>query len=90
MTSQDETSNAPGYSSEDAIGSEDGDYDFEVPQPPPARDAASKSRSSSGGSSSLGKRKASIEADDYINENPELYGLRRSVCLTFHAYNALD
>ena len=87
MASQDEGSNGPGYSSEDALGSMDGEYDLEAPQPPSTRNAAFKYRSSSGASSTLGKRKSPVEEEDYMNENPELYGLRRSVCLSVHAYN---
>ena len=88
MASQDEVSNGPGYSSEDALGSMDGEYDLEASQPPPTRNAAFKSRSSSRGSSTLGKRKSPVEEEDYMNENPELYGLRRSVCLSVHARDA--
>ena len=80
MTSQDERSNAQAYSSEDAMGSDDGEFDLESPlPPPPARVATSGSPSPSEGSSRRGKRKASVEEEDYINVNPELYGLRRSV-----------
>ena len=81
MTSQDDESNDHGYSSEDAMGSEDGEYDLEPPIPPPHREATSESPCSTQSSSTYGKRKASVEPDDY-NENPELYGLRRSVCLS--------
>lgn len=81
MTSREERSNAQAYSSEDAIGSDDGDFEFESPPPPPpaARVATSESPAPSEGSSIRGKRKASVEEEDYINGNPELYGLRRSV-----------
>ena len=81
MASPDDGSNVHGYSSEDAMGSEDGEYDSEPPLPPPQRVATSESPCSTQSSSTYGKRKASVEPDDY-NENPELYGLRRSVCLS--------
>ena len=78
-TSSERISNAQGYSSEDALGSDDGDYDMESPLPPhPVRASASESPSSSGSMSVLGKRKASAEQEDYYDD-PELYGLRRSV-----------
>lgn len=62
----------------DAEGEPDGDYDSE--SPPPARANGVRSQSlTSGGSSRSRKRKASVEEDEYITQNPELYGLRRSV-----------
>ena len=61
---------------EDAIGSEDADYDMETP-PSPDASAHRDARSSSQDSRRPAKRKAGIE-DDIMN-NPELYGLRRSV-----------
>lgn len=61
---------------EDAVGSEDADYDMETP-PSPDEEAHRDARSSSHDSRRPAKRKAGIE-DDIMN-NPELYGLRRSV-----------
>ena len=61
---------------EDALGSEDADYDMETP-PSPDAGAHRDARSSSQDSRRPAKRKAGIE-DDIMN-NPELYGLRRSV-----------
>jgi chromodomain-helicase-DNA-binding protein 1 len=62
----------------DAEGEPDADYDSETP--PPAR-ADSRARSSSSQESTRpSKRKASVEDDEHITQNPELYGLRRSVC----------
>ena len=61
---------------EDAIGSEDPDYDMETP-PSPRAGSHRDARSSSQDSRRPAKRKAGIE-DDIMN-NPELYGLRRSV-----------
>ncbi|KAF2735213.1 chromo domain-containing protein 1 [Polyplosphaeria fusca] len=61
----------------DAEGEPDGDYDSETP--PPARDATSRHQSSSSQGSRRGlKRKASVDDDDFMAQNPELYGLRRS------------
>ncbi|KAK0659845.1 Chromodomain helicase hrp3 [Lasiodiplodia hormozganensis] len=62
--------------SEDAEGSEDGDYESETP--PAQSDNEEVDRSSSEDSQRPRKRKASVEDDEYINQNPELYGLRRS------------
>ena len=63
---------------EDALGSDDADYEIESPLPPTiqvTRDALSSSDDSRRPS----KRKAGIEEDEYIMNNPELYGIRRSV-----------
>lgn len=64
---------------EDAPGEEDADFD-EVTPPPEQADAAHRAPSLSESSSRSGKRKAE-EVDDeaYMKQNPELYGLRRSV-----------
>ena len=65
---------------EDALGSDDPDYDIETPaaangtSPPDAR-------SSSQDSPRQRKRKIGVEPDDYMLNDPELYGLRRSVSL---------
>ena len=62
----------------DAEGEADGDYDSE--SPPPEQAESDDARSSvSHESRRPSKRKASPEGDDYITQNPELYGLRRSV-----------
>jgi chromodomain-helicase-DNA-binding protein 1 len=66
----------------DAEGEPDGDYDSE--SPPPARAESSRSRSSTSQESLRpSKRKASVEDDSFMTQNPELYGLRRSVSNTF-------
>ena len=63
---------------EDALGSDDPDYDMATPaaanttSPPDAR-------SSSQDSPRQRKRKIGVEPDDYMLNDPELYGLRRSV-----------
>lgn len=64
---------------EDAIGSDDADYDVEYP-PEPHLSASRDNRLSSNESTTLGKRKMVIDEDDFILNDPELYGLRRSVC----------
>jgi chromodomain-helicase-DNA-binding protein 1 len=63
---------------EDADGEADGDYDSESPAPAEVDGRHSRS-SSSDDSSRPPKRKASVEDDEHITQNPELYGLRRSV-----------
>lgn len=63
---------------EDAIGSDDADYDMETPAAPDltiTRDDASSSEDSR----RYAKRKVGVEHDDHMMNNPELYGLRRSV-----------
>jgi chromodomain-helicase-DNA-binding protein 1 len=61
----------------DAEGEPDGDYDSE--SPPSEQAESDRARSSSVESRRPPKRKASSEKEDYIEQNPELYGLRRSV-----------
>lgn len=63
----------------DAEGEADGDYDSESPPPEQAESDDDARSSVSQDSSRPTKRKASTEGDDYITQNPELYGLRRSV-----------
>ena len=57
----------------------DGDYDIETPPEAPSSPSASE-HSSSEDSIRPPKRKA-LHDEDFIMNNPELYGLRRSVCL---------
>ena len=63
---------------EDAVGSDDPDYDMATP---PTGNAGSHGgdRSSSQDSPRQRKRKAGPEHEDYMLNDPELYGLRRSV-----------
>lgn len=66
---------------EDAVGSDDPDYDMATPptgNAGPYRD----DRSSSQDSPRQRKRKAGPEHEDYMLNDPELYGLRRSVSST--------
>ncbi|EMD61660.1 hypothetical protein COCSADRAFT_96653 [Bipolaris sorokiniana ND90Pr] len=60
----------------DAEGEPDGDYDSD--SPPSEQAESDRARSSSQESARPTKRKASVEKEDYIEQNPELYGLRRS------------
>lgn len=80
QSSQDQNPNTESSSSheEDAIGSDDADYDMETP-PPVEQNVIPDETSSSEDSRSHNKRKASVDQDDYMTSNPELYGLRRSV-----------
>ncbi|KAK4547352.1 hypothetical protein LTR36_001008 [Oleoguttula mirabilis] len=64
---------------EDAPGEEDEEYDADTP-PPGQSDGMRHDRSLSEESTRPGKRKPDLDVDDdeYMKENPELYGLRRS------------
>lgn len=62
----------------DAEGEPDGDYDSDSPPSEQAESDGAQS-SMSHDSQRPPKRKASAEKEDYITQNPELYGLRRSV-----------
>lgn len=64
-------------SDEDAAGEEDGEFDIGTPP----RDNARSARGSSLSSTSSGalKRKPSLDDEEFMQQNPELYGLRRSV-----------
>lgn len=65
---------------EDAPGEEDEDYDADTPPTGPSN-GMRHDRSLSEESMRPGKRKPDLDVDDeeYMKENPELYGLRRSV-----------
>lgn len=66
---------------EDAMGSDDPDYNMATP-PPGNTGSGRDARSSSQDSPRQRKRKAGIEPEDYMLNDPELYGLRRSVSST--------
>ena len=73
-------SDAESSHDEDAMGSDDPDYD--IATPPHANTTSSRdARSSSQDSPRQRKRKIGTEPDEYILKDPELYGLRRSVSL---------
>lgn len=63
---------------EDAPGEEDADYEVASPAPEPAN-GMRHDRSSSEDDVRSGKRKPEIDDEEYMKQNPELYGLRRSV-----------
>ncbi|KAK4902046.1 ATP-dependent DNA helicase Hrp3 [Elasticomyces elasticus] len=62
---------------EDAPGEEDADYDAESPPPEPSN-GMRHDRSMSEDSTRPGKRKSDADDDEFMKQNPELYGLRRS------------
>jgi len=64
---------------EDAEGEDDADFDMRSPSPDDQDDLPADNSSHS--STQLGKRKASVDDDEHMLQNPELYGLRRSVRL---------
>ena len=64
---------------DDASGSEDPDFDAETP-PPQTEEPPRDDLSLSSNSPRQRKRKLGTEDEDHIHDNPELYGLRRSVC----------
>ncbi|KAI0484925.1 P-loop containing nucleoside triphosphate hydrolase protein [Xylariaceae sp. FL0804] len=66
--------------SSDGVGNASDDADFDM-EDSPARsqsDAPEDERSTSNESRRPTKRKVAVDEDEYIRENPELYGLRRS------------
>lgn len=63
---------------EDALGSDDPDYNMETP-PHQNAESSQDARSTSQDSPRQRKRKAGVDKDDFIRDDPELYGLRRSV-----------
>ncbi|KAI1295842.1 CHD1-like protein [Xylaria venustula] len=65
-------------SGDEAQASDDGDYDMEESAAASQSDELRDDRSASHESRRAPKRKAVAEEDEYIRENPELYGLRRS------------
>ncbi|OTB06541.1 hypothetical protein M426DRAFT_112286 [Hypoxylon sp. CI-4A] len=58
--------------------SDDADFDVEDSAAPSQSDAHNDETSASNSSRRAPKRKVGNDEDDYIRENPELYGLRRS------------
>ncbi|KAI0160978.1 hypothetical protein GGR52DRAFT_576390 [Hypoxylon sp. FL1284] len=58
--------------------SDDADFDMDESPAPSHSDAPQDERSTSNSSRRIPKRKAITDEDEYIRENPELYGLRRS------------
>lgn len=60
--------------------SEDADFDMEESRPSQHDEDVAEDRPSSSGSGQSSKRKARGTEDDFMLADPELYGLRRSVC----------
>jgi chromodomain-helicase-DNA-binding protein 1 len=73
-------------SEDEAQASDDADYDIEETPAASQSDEHRDERSMSHESRRAPKRKAGVGEDDYIRDNPELYGLRRSVCSTMIAF----
>ena len=69
---------------EDAPGEEDAEYDAESPAPEPAG-GMRHDRSSSEDSLRPARRKGDGDDDEFMKQNPELYGLRRSVSVSYPA-----
>ncbi|KAI2623651.1 CHD1-like protein [Xylaria nigripes] len=67
-----------GSSGDEAQVSEDADYDMEETPAASQSDRLRDDRSTSHESRRAPKRKAISEEDEYIRDNPQLYGLRRS------------
>ncbi|KAF2972292.1 hypothetical protein GQX73_g1300 [Xylaria multiplex] len=65
-------------SGDEAQASDDADYDMEESAAASQSDEHRDDRSTSRESRRVAKRKAGAEEEEYIRENPELYGLRRS------------
>lgn len=80
-TVHEETFESDSSHEDDAIGSDDGDFDLESP-PPTKPDVALDEASSSEESHKHGKRKTGVDPDEHMMNNPELYGLRRSVIIS--------
>ncbi|KAI0007082.1 P-loop containing nucleoside triphosphate hydrolase protein [Xylariaceae sp. FL0662B] len=76
---------AESSNNDDDNGSDDADFDMEESPAPSQSDVHQDERSTSNDSRRAPKRKVALEEDDYIRENPELYGLRRSSRPTKHA-----
>ena len=73
---------------EDALGSDDPDYDAETP-PPQQPESYGTDHSSSDTSSKQKKRKLPMDENEHMQNDPELYGLRRSVRITSGMLTAL-
>lgn len=67
-------------SEDDDNASDDGDFDMEDSPAVALSHVSHNERSSSHDSRRPQKRKLGVEEDEHIKANPELYGLRRSVC----------
>jgi chromodomain-helicase-DNA-binding protein 1 len=68
---------------EDDQDGDDNDADFDEETPPPEHANGNHDASSSEDDVRSGKRKITANDDTYMKQNPELYGLRRSVSVHF-------
>jgi len=69
---------------EDEVAEEqDADFDEETP-PPEASNGMRHDGSSSEEDVRSGKRRGTVDDEQYMKQNPELYGLRRSVRMILH------
>lgn len=75
---QEEEHEEPSASSDNDNAQDDGDFDA-TGSPESAQSNDTPARATSSSARASAKRKAQIMDDEYIRENPELYGLRRSV-----------
>lgn len=74
----------PSEPSDDDDASADADFDMDDSPQSPQSEQEDDEPSPSNGSRQPPKRKATTSAEeDYMRENPELYGLRRSVCTPY-------
>lgn len=82
---EEQISDADSSHDEDALGSDDPDYDMGT-HPTGNAGSPGDARSSSQDSPRQRKRKQGAEREDYMLNDPELYGLRRSVsrCVAEH------
>lgn len=85
----DSPAGAESSDNDDNNASDDADFDMEDSPAPSQSDAPQDETSTSNSSRRAPKRKAGADEDDYIRENPELYGLRRSVCKSNHCCKLL-
>ncbi|KAI0388031.1 P-loop containing nucleoside triphosphate hydrolase protein [Hypomontagnella monticulosa] len=75
---QDSPTGVQSSDNDDNNASDDADFDMEDSPAPSQSDAPQDETSTSNSSRRATKRKAGVDEDEYIRENPELYGLRRS------------
>jgi chromodomain-helicase-DNA-binding protein 1 len=67
-------------SGDDGPGSDDAEFELEIEDPAEQSNHGSRDARSSSSESRPLKRKVGIEDNEEIMNNPELYGIRRSVC----------
>ena len=75
---EDADSDMESSNDEDALGSDDPEYNMETP-PPQIAESSRDARSTSQESPRQRKRKTGVDNEGFMLNDPELYGLRRSV-----------